>query len=104
MDIPYEILKYIFSFQEKWWLIKNKLINIEKLHQIFQHKIIKETFFLYSFKLPISFNKFYRYTVNILPWGFYVHLIDEILEKEFGWKSLNKKEWYKYYEGHYKKI
>ncbi len=34
MDIPYEILKYIFSFQDKWWILKNKIINIAKLYQL----------------------------------------------------------------------
>ncbi len=34
-DLPLDLLKIIFSFQEQWWLTNNrKLVNIEKLSQI----------------------------------------------------------------------
>ena len=41
MYIPNELLKRIFSFQEDWWLTKEKrIINIQKLSQIFKNNPI----------------------------------------------------------------
>jgi hypothetical protein len=90
--IPYEILKYIFSFQKKWWLIKNKLINIEKLHlikrvNIRSYPVGNNLTFIYSIRLPITPLKYYYLFVYSSHGHTYP---DDITYFNHNWQVVNK--------------
>ncbi len=107
MYIPFEILKYIFSFQEKWFLFKkNTIRNIEQISKILKNKIyyVSSRWFIgIDVELKIHINypwpKFYRLTnkkdVAAGEWTFYCNLFPGNSFRYETWSSFDRNTWEK---------